>query len=128
MECLLKAGKTDFLDLELYFRRIHDNSIMTQQKGMKNIYGYYICIIEILKMVDQYSDTLNDTYIAALEKQLKIIISESVEIIKSVPQEEIDEFIEILSPSYRILFDCLIRKNVSNSTSLVMRLRKKYIK
>lgn len=125
MECLLKAGKTDFLDLELYFRRIHDNSIMTQQKGMKNIYGYYICIIEILKMVDQYSDTLNDTYIAALEKQLKIIISESVEIIKSVPQEEIDEFIEILSPSYRILFDCLIRKNVSNSTSLVMRLRKK---
>lgn len=107
MQCMLKAEKTQFLNLDLYFRRVHDNSIMTQSKDMKNVYGYYISIVEMLKTLCQHDCSLDGSYKTALEKQFKLMIDESVKVLNVLPNGQRDAYTKKMSVNDQILFDLI---------------------
>lgn len=109
MQCLLKAERAGVFNLELYCRRIHDNSIMTQRKGMKNVHGYYMSIVEMLRTIAQ-CDKADEFYTDSLEKQFHIMIQETVGFMKDIPESGIEEYRRNLSAVERILFDLLIMK------------------
>lgn len=107
LQCLLKAEKTQFLNLDLYFRRVHDDSIMTQKRGMKNVYGYYISFVEMLKTLRQYDGDLDDSYKSALEEQFKIMFDESGKVLNQLSREQIDSYMKRMPANDQILFDFL---------------------
>ena len=47
----------------LYFRRVRPDSIMTVEKSWKNVYAYYLCLIEVEKL-----------FVDVSEKKVKLII------------------------------------------------------
>ncbi len=114
MQCLLKAEKAGVIDLDLYFRRIHDNSIMTQRKRMRNVYGYFISIIEMLKTIELSGLKQDDLYVVALEKQFDIMINVSLDYLQEISRNEMEDWLKRLSIQEQILFYFLIRRPMEN--------------
>lgn len=117
MQCLLNSERVGFLNLDLYFRRIHNNSIMTQKKGIKNAYGYYICITEMLKSVESCTNSCDEEYAIALENQFRIMIDESYKFLENLSNEEVEQCINSFSIKDRILFKFLMVRQIESKIS-----------
>ena len=100
MQCLLKAEKAGFINLDLYCRRIHDNSIMTQRKGMRNVYGYFISIIEMLKTIKLSGLKQDD--------------NNTLDYLQEISRNEMEDWLKRLSIQEQILFYFLIRRPMEN--------------
>ncbi len=116
MQCLLKAERCAFLNLELYFRRLHEHSIMTRSKTMDHVYGYYISMAEMLKTLRLcYTDT-DKAYAVALEKQFHIMMDITINTLRGFSREQIDTYREKLSTEDRILFDLLFMDRLNHTS------------
>ena len=64
--CAMSAEKTDYVPDAFYFRCMHDDSIMTSQKSMRNVEGYIVSYYEALaflrnvKIEDSVAPVVNE--------------------------------------------------------------------
>ena len=108
LQCLLNAERAAFLNKSFYKRRIHLNSIMTTSKGIRNSYGYFITVFEMLKSLEKYEGVLEDSYEVILEKQLKSLLYSARKYVESMSIEEINEYIYQLDLDKRIAYKFLV--------------------
>lgn len=113
MYCLLKAKRVSFFDEELYRRRVHNDSIMTVPKSIKNTYGYYISIIYMIKAIEEETDILSKRYIEALKEYLSAMTDTAANFIKGTSSIDISEFLMSLPFQDQIAFEIFIRKIAS---------------
>lgn len=101
---LCYAQRTEFVNTVLYFRRVHDNSIMTGANKVKRIYSYY----RIIKLLEQFAkkENLNKDkpYFEALKYQLSVMNYNACDIAEKVSAEEIEAFADTLDEDEAVDF------------------------
>jgi len=112
LQCLLMAKRAAFLDEKLYKRRVHLESIMTSPKGMRNSYGYYITVYEMLKTIEYYTGDLDEQYKETIEQQLKSLLVSSRKYVESVTQSDLEIFINTMDLEHRIVYKLLVADEV----------------
>ena len=108
MQCLLFAEHASFLNLNLYFRRIHQNSIMTTKQGFSNTYGYYISAMEMIHTIKLYDREIDESYIVAIGRQMQQLLIAAQNSLSQIPLGEQYEEKRKLKVCDRLLFDLLI--------------------
>lgn len=110
MQCLLKADRTGYLNEALYRRRVHENSIMTQRRGISNALGYYTGVFQMLKSVTTYTKVLEEPYLEQLIYYLGVMVDTGSNYIKGLSAYQLANYTHNLSPTERILFNLLLVK------------------
>ncbi len=110
MQCLLYAERTSYLNKELYCRRIHADSIMTGKHGIKNAYGYFCGIKEIIETAGCFENTLDENYITALIYQLNVMTDVAANFIKGISKAEIADFLKKCNFDEKIMFFVSVHK------------------
>ena len=110
MQCLLKALRTGYLDERLYRRRVHEDSIMTEKRGIKNAYGYFVGIMEMIHSASNCGEILDERYLEALERQLSIMGDVAANFIREIPQGDVTRYTKDYSVADRMMFHVLVYK------------------
>lgn len=107
LKCIVFEKRVKHISMPFYQRRIREDSIMTSAKEIKSSYGYFICVIEFLKLIDNLE--INDEVKEALFKRLKVIQGNAVNIIKSIQAEEYEKFIYKEKLNVQLQYELLIK-------------------
>lgn len=57
--CIMQAKRVSHINMPLFYRRVRENSTMTQLKRADNVKVYLICFIETLKFLNEYDYSLD---------------------------------------------------------------------
>lgn len=89
MQSLLLASRVKYVNKKYYYRRIHEDSIMTRKITMKNVYGYFVTIYAMLDFAENYNFKLADTK-SALSKELSLIYKNIIDKMCKIEDYNID--------------------------------------
>lgn len=104
IQCLTFAEKVRFANINLYYRRVRFNSIMTGNHALKRIYSYYR-IIKILEQFAKENHLKKDKeFFNALMFQLSVMDYSACDIAEKITQEELNQFVETLDEAQAIDF------------------------
>ncbi len=68
-EAVMNAERASHLAQPLFFRRIRENSIMTSEVSFKNVYGYFVSCLDMLRVFNEMESSLpNSVKSAALAR------------------------------------------------------------
>lgn len=113
---LMHAERVGFVNSSLNFRRVREGSIMTQKKTFQNVYGYFICGIQMIKyLFDHTNDASINTVI--IYNHVSIMFNSSVDIFKNLDKKE-KACADKLDPYEKWLFTLLVKNNADNKTEL----------
>ncbi len=117
IQCLTYAQRVRFANINLYYRRVRRDSIMTGGNSIKRIYSYYL----IIKMLEQFAKENNlskdKAFFKALLYQLSVMDYNACDIAEKVSEKELENFIDTLDEAQAIDF--------YNHINAVSRLRQK---
>jgi len=104
VQCLAFAERVKYANINLYFRRVHDHSVMTSSSAYTSIYSYY----KIIKLLEQFAvqNKLSDdkAYFQALMHQLSVMNFNACDAAESLTDEELAEFAMTLEEDEAIDF------------------------
>ena len=106
LKTMIQAGSVRFINYGYYHRRLRNSSIMTSTKSIKNVYGYFITIVEAEKFID--SMNLPKDVMEMLNERILIWQSMAVEIYDNLQDKEITGIIEENSKEH-IIFNSIIK-------------------
>lgn len=102
--CLSYAQRTEFVNAVLYFRRVHNNSIMTGANKIKRIYSYY----KIIKILEQFAKKENlkkdKSFFDALKHQLSVMDFNACDIAEKINPQMLEAFSDTLDEDEAIDF------------------------
>lgn len=102
---LLKANRVAHISEVFCKRRVREGSIMTVIESFKNVYGYFIVYLEMLKIVDEVR--LTDAYASvAVEEALKMLRM-ATKIFKNLDDVERTKYLTIKSHQ-KIIFEEIV--------------------
>lgn len=104
IQCLTYAQRVRFANINLYYRRVRRNSIMTGEHLIKRIYSYYL-IIKILEQFAKENNLSKDkAFFKALLHQLSVMDYNACDIAEKVSEKELEDFIDTLDEAQAIDF------------------------
>ena len=81
----LNAAKRAWVHKEpLYLRRVRPESTMTAERGWRNLYGYYACLLEVEQMLSQEKTEFKST----LEKLRKMYRNQVMSAFLAIPESD----------------------------------------
>lgn len=102
--CLSYAQRVEYVNANLYFRRVHGNSIMTSANRIKRIYSYY----KIIKLLEQFAKKENlkkdKSYFDAFKYQLSVMNFNACDIAENVEPLELETFADTLDEDEAVDF------------------------
>jgi glycosyltransferase involved in cell wall biosynthesis len=104
-KAMLKAGRVKHISDRLYLRRVRKNSTMTSSKKFDNVYGLFICIVEIFKYLE--INKIDENYEKACVKVLEDLINNARIIYFEIDFEERESVLGF-PPLYQFIFKKLI--------------------
>lgn len=107
--CLFFSERVRYDDIDLYNRRLRENSIMTGSAGIKSSYNYYLVIKNIERIAQENRFAEDAAFYAALKAQLKRISASSADSLLHATQEEIVAFMAGLDEATAIDYYCMIQ-------------------
>lgn len=96
LECLFKASRVRFDNINLYNRRVRKGSIMASSCGVKASYNYYMIINHVKALAQRCKFAQDKEFYRAFLKQLERIRSVAVDFLGDVSDDEFLEFISTL--------------------------------
>ncbi|MDY3917996.1 MAG: glycosyltransferase, partial [Candidatus Limivivens sp.] len=108
LQCLLNAERAAYLDMAFYLRRVHQDSIMTTQKGIRNSFGYFIGIWGMIASVKDYTGEFAPGYLDALSDQLLVMCNVASGFIKGMSEGEVEDFSRRLPAGERYAYKLLV--------------------
>lgn len=110
------ATRVKYINKKYYYRRVHEDSIMTRETTMKNIYGYFVTIYFMLDFANNYNFKLEGTK-DALSKELSLIYRNNV--LSKMKKFE-DDNIDLYTDDYmqKMYFDVFIKTSVNKIKAL----------
>jgi glycosyltransferase involved in cell wall biosynthesis len=116
LQSLLMATRVKYINKKYYYRRVHEDSIMTRETTMKNIYGYFVTIYFMLDFANNYNFKLEGTK-DALSKELSLIYRNNV--LSKMKKFE-DDNIDLYTDDYmqKMYFDVFIKTSVNKIKAL----------
>ena len=115
LQSLLMAARVKYLNKKYYYRRIHENSIMTSEVTMKNIYGYFVTIYFMLDFAKNYRFKLADTK-NALAEELSRINRNVIHKMKKIDEDNIDLYTD--DYIQKVIFNVFVKDSVDEIKAL----------
>lgn len=91
LKVLLYSQKAKHISQAFYMRRVRANSIMTLTNEIKSVYGYFICIQEIIKELKTLKN-IDEDYSIFLEC-ISTIQKSIVNILYKIPQKDLEDLV-----------------------------------
>lgn len=107
IQSLIQARLAKHLNRDYYHRRLREGSIMTVRKTTKNVYGYFITLIELiqfLRTVHITEETMN-----ALKVRLKAIEHLTLDIYNQAEDKDMTSYLQG-DKEKEILFEALVKE------------------
>lgn len=102
---LLKANRVAHISEAFYKRRVREGSIMTVKESFKNVYGYFIVHLEMLKIVDEVR--LSDAYASVAVEEAFKMLRMARKIFINLNNEERTKYLTIKSHQ-KIIFEEIV--------------------
>jgi len=84
-QSMLLCERVSHLRLNLFHRRVRENSIMSSKEGVKNYLGYYACCVEMLGFLFQNQHKISDLAITIARRQISVMQKHAYRIYQSLP-------------------------------------------
>jgi len=106
-KCLTLAERTGFVNKEFYMRRVREDSIMTNEKGFKNAFGYYVTVRELIRFAEEQRLNADPVYFEEYQRRLCHLVDVAASYVNNF-REIMPECLKELPESDRCLFELLI--------------------
>lgn len=121
-QVIFNAKRARCINDIFFHRRIRESSVMTTAKSYKNLLGYYICFLNILKYV----------YVKGISTEHELVINEIIRSLKlnvhrsyfAIDDEQRKEFFDKLSVGDRIFFYSVILQEMETEVKLKREIQK----
>lgn len=118
IQCLAFAEKVKHANINLYYRRVHENSIITGESAAARVYSYY----KTIKLLEQFAVrngfACDKEYFESLMYQISVIDFNACDVAESLSEEELAEFALSLKEDEAIDFynhiNAVVRIRLSN--------------
>lgn len=87
---------------DYYMRRVHENSIMTVGKGIRNAYGYFVCNQEIIRFMEKI--TVSEEFMEFMGEYLVNLHNSAIHSLAHITKEEIVEELAEMPANQKVGF------------------------
>lgn len=120
-QILLKASRVFCVNDIYFYRRVRNSSVMTQEENIRNLRGYFCCLVEQMNFVREFD--FDDPEInKKIDLTLWLLNHQVQRIYQKITPKEQQEFIRQCTPYERVLFNALIldtiRVNVASQKQI----------
>jgi glycosyltransferase involved in cell wall biosynthesis len=98
----LFAERVFHINKEFYIRRLRENSIMTSEMTVRNVHGYFLCIIELLNLTKEKD--FKPKTLSTITRLIKGLQQGGTKILINLERNKIEEYIKNLSGEEALLF------------------------
>lgn len=110
-QILLKASRVFCVNDIYFYRRVRTASVMTQDENIRNLRGYFCCLVEQMNFVGQFD--FDDVEInKKIDLTLWLLNHQVQRIYQKISPKEQQEFIRQCTPYERVLFNALIMDTI----------------
>ncbi len=106
-QCFVLAKRVMQVSEQYYGRRAREDSTMTQVESVKNLRGYFLCLINMLRSLKNIEMTEDEE--ESLKKNIASIWYAVQRLHKELPQDEIWDLLQCASLEERVLFDLYLK-------------------
>lgn len=118
LQCISLAKRVRVLNAQFYRRRVRAESTMTSAKAFKNIYGYYVCVREMLQFIEAHSLGRYTEFQIALLDRLYDLSGMASNLAASFTREEIMPYIHAMDEKDRTAFVLLVyRRSLTDANA-----------
>ena len=104
IQCMYYSKKVRYANINLYNRRVRENSIMTGTQNFKHAYHLYLIVMELKKFALRENVSKNRQYYEALIIQLDRVMVQVANYAKNLSEEELKEHIYEMNEEEAINF------------------------
>lgn len=112
MECLACAQRVFLQNEQFYKRRVHEGSIMTSEKGLKNAYGYYCSAQGFIAFLKEQSIEIMPSSLPYFRRQIAQFIDEAMRYCLSASPSSLESFLSTLPASDNLQFSLTVMTRV----------------
>lgn len=91
VQCMWFADKVEYIDINLYNRRVREDSIMTDSQNFKHAYNYYVVVKELEEFAYRHNIKEDKEFFKALKKQIQRILIQIANFLEQVSEEELEK-------------------------------------
>ena len=95
-QCLSYAKRVRYENIELYNRRLRENSIMTGTQKLRGSYNYFLAIKNMERIAKESNAASDGLFYNAVMRQLERTVSSSCNFVNEVDEKEVLNFIQKL--------------------------------
>ena len=123
---LIKAERVFCLNDIYFYRRVREDSVMTKKESAANLYGYFTCLMNQLKLASEEDWTEEQR--EHILKILRGMIYHVRRIYKSISKEEREKFLLKNDLYGRFVFETFIMTNESKANNIVKKKKFGYVR
>ncbi len=105
-QCFITARSVMQVASQYYGRRVRENSTMTQKESVKNLRGYFLCMINMVRLVKNVQ--MNADEEEAVRRNIASIWDAVQRLRKDLPQNEIWSLLKTAKLEERLIFDLFL--------------------
>ena len=105
--CLLEASRVGCVPEQYYYRRVREDSIVAKPISAKNLHGYFLCCVHMLRAISQ--KTFSDKQEKAIKQNILNLWGAICRLHDQLPKQEIQKLLNTSSIEERILFDIYLK-------------------
>jgi glycosyltransferase involved in cell wall biosynthesis len=102
---LLLAKRVFHINKVLYIRRLRADSIMTTEKSIKNVHGYFITILRLIELIKE--GNFNYKTVLTIAEIIDRMQSSTSKMLMNLEDSEIDDYLKTLSHGNSLLFNSI---------------------
>lgn len=122
-QILLKASRVFCVNDIYFYRRVRTASVMTQDENIRNLRGYFCCLVEQMNFVGQFD--FDDVEInKKIDLTLWLLNHQIQRIYQKITPKEQQEFIRQCTPYERVLFNALILDTIQVNAESKKKIKK----
>lgn len=115
---LKEAKRVSCIENKFYFRRVRENSIMTKEKGIPNIIGYFTAIQELLNIAHGLKAESEQEYILSIASHINTLSKTIGKWIHNIPKEEFQEIISDIPVREKFYYSILLENQLKYLESM----------
>lgn len=125
LQTMMVSKRVMHLSKRFYLRRIHDNSIMTSEKGLMNAWGYYKSCDEMLNTISKIE--VSKTCFMAIENYLSKLMRNAENYVKKLNEEIVLEETNKYSNEEQLKFLIYVYEQAKIQKKFEMKIEKQMI-
>lgn len=108
LQCLACNQRVEAIGDKLYLRRVHDESIMTSERDVRNAFGYYATVIGIAGYIGEKGISISPQFEKELLQFNRKLLREASKWYGQTGKEQLDDCVSAMNERERILFQSFL--------------------